>query len=174
MQIRPRLADDLPAVERLADLIRRIDGYPGYLPGSLRDFLVTDDALGAWVAEQEEIIVGHVALHRRSWGEVMRVASESMGLEDGQLAVIARLFVIPEARQQGVGLHLLNSATAEAWRLGRRPILDVVANLAAAVRLYERAGWKIIGTVEFRHPDGRRLPEHVFAGPLPGSYRGSA
>ncbi len=51
---------------------------------------------------------------------------------------------------------------AEAEKLGRYPILDVDAELLAAVSLYERKGWLRVETVQFPLPDGRILREHVY------------
>ena len=161
------MEDDLAAVEALAEMVHRHDDYPTYLPGNLRDFVVSDDTLEAWVAEQGQQIVGHAALHASSWPGVMKLVYDSTGLGAGQLAVVARLFVSPSARHRGVGHALLDAATAEAWKLGRRPILDVVTTLSAALRLYEKAGWRRIGTVQFQVPGGRSVPEHVFVGPVP-------
>jgi GNAT superfamily N-acetyltransferase len=165
MLVRPRTDIDLPELERLATLVHNRDGYPAYLPGEIREFLVSQHALGAWVAESNDEIVGHVALHSRSWGGVMRAARKATGVGEASLAAVARLLVSPSARRQGIGHALLEAAAAEACRLGRRPILDVDTTLAAAVSLYESAGWVRIGTVEFPLPDGRQLTEHIYLGP---------
>ena len=165
MLVRPRVNRDLPELERLAAFVHVRDGYPAHLPGEIGEFLVSQDALGAWVAESNEEIVGHVALHGRSWGGVMEAARQATGLSDASLAAVARLLVSPSARRHGIGRALLEAAAAEACHLGRRPILDVDTTLAAAVSLYESAGWVRIGSVEFPLPDGRQLAEHIYLGP---------
>jgi hypothetical protein len=38
-----------------------LDGYPPYLPTDLAGFLIDADALAAWVSEDDNGIVGHVA-----------------------------------------------------------------------------------------------------------------
>src|SRR5262249_32483707 len=128
----------------------------------VHDFLVSSDAIEAWVAELDGAVVGHVALHNRSWSGVMAAARQHTGRTDEQLAVLSRLLVSPLARSHGLGRALLEAATAKAQSLGRLAILDVVTTYTGAIRLYEAAGWKRVGTVDFPLPDGRSLPEHVY------------
>jgi hypothetical protein len=47
-------------LERLARVVHDRDGYPIYLPTDLQAFLVFADAYGAWVAEQDRQLLGHV------------------------------------------------------------------------------------------------------------------
>ena len=66
MEIRRRTNDDLVRAVDLAELVHELDGYPRYLPGDLRSFLASEDALASWVAVEGSELVGHVALHRRT------------------------------------------------------------------------------------------------------------
>ena len=165
MIIRNRARGDGAALEAMAFLTHRLDGYPKYLPDDLRSFIVNDDALGAWVAEDAGELLGHVALHQRSAPEVMEVARTAAGLDDHRVAVVARLLVSPAARRRGAGRELLGRATAMAARLGRRPVLDVVDEHRGAIALYEDCGWTRVGQVEWALPDGRPLRELVYVGP---------
>jgi len=151
----------------MARAVHDLDGYPVYLPDDLESFLAEDDALGAWVAERGNEIVGHVALHRRSSPEIMALAKEATGLPDGDLAVVARLMVAPSARRAGVGRVLLDTAASQALALGRQPVLDVAVSLRDAVLLYEAAGWARAGPVTVQLPR-LALEELVFVGPAPG------
>jgi len=56
-------------------------------------------------------------------------------------------------------------AAAAATERGLLPILDVWVELRSAISLYEACGWRVLGTVDAALPDGRILPEHVFAAP---------
>jgi GNAT superfamily N-acetyltransferase len=170
---RPRLEEDLDSCEAIAREVHRRDGYPPYLPGDdLRRFLATEEPLGAWVAEEFGTLVGHVALHRRSSAAVMSLATQVLGADAGNLAVVARLLVSPDRRRHGFGRLLLSEATAQATRLGRQPILDVATQFSPAVALYESAGWQRLGTVAV--PLGSpELEEHVYAYPTlrrPGNH----
>jgi GNAT superfamily N-acetyltransferase len=163
--VRHRTDEDLDACVELARVVQDIDGYPPYFPPDLRGFLgafltPSGDVLQAWVAEEAGEIVGHVALHRRSTDPVLTLASEVLG-------VVARLFVSPTARHQGVGQMLLDVASGEAVGRGLFPILDVATQFHDAIRLYERRGWIRAGqvTVVFEE-EGFSLDEAVYLGPV--------
>jgi GNAT superfamily N-acetyltransferase len=165
VRIRRRREADLAECVRLAEVVHAQDNYPLRLPGNIRAFLVSGDAMAAWVAEEDGEVVGHVALHPRSHSEVVHVASEATGLPEDHHAVIARLLVAPRARRQGVGRGLLDVAAAEARARGLRPVLDVVTAYHGAMRLYEQSGWTRAGQITFRFPDGETVEEFVYLGP---------
>lgn len=166
--VRARGEADLAPLEALAREVHRRDGYPPYLPGGdFRRFLAGEEPLGAWVAEESDTLVGHIALHRRSSEAVMSLAAEALGADAGSVAVVARLLVRPGRRRQGIGRLLLSEATGEAVRLGCHPILDVATRFNAAIALYEAAGWQRLGTVAVLLGDVE-LAEHVYSYPAPG------
>ena len=166
MLIRTRRQVDRDTLLRLARQVHDNDGYPIYLPSDLGAFIYSHDALAAWVAESDGEIIGHVALHRSSWDDVMQLARQSTGLADNQLAVVARLLVTATYRRQGVGAALLDHATDHARHLGLRPILDVATVYTPAVGLYERSGWSRLGTVKFPLPEDGTVDEYVFLAPI--------
>lgn len=170
--IRERLPEDGTALESIAFETHAFDGYPKYLPGDLRSFIVDSGALTAWVAEVDGLVVGHVALHPRSVPEVMKIALDATGLREDQVAVLARLLVSPSVRGMGIGRALLEHATTAATRLGRRAVLDVVDDHVSAIALYDRSGWTRVGQVEWNLPDGRPLREFVYVSPGPGPGHG--
>jgi len=167
VEVRDLGRQDLADLERLAEIIHHVDGYPIYLPADLRSFVISPDAHGAWVAVEDGDLLGHVALHRRSWEGVMDLGRRTTGLGDDGLAVVARLLVSPTARRRGLGRALLQVAANNARAMGLRPILDVVATYEAAIRLYETEGWERLGTVQFPLPDGGTVDEHVYLSPIP-------
>lgn len=64
-------------------------------------------------------------------------------LLDPETAEVKRLWVAPSARGAGAGRSLLCELEAAAVGLGaRRAVLDTRVELAAAIRLYTRAGWR--------------------------------
>ena len=169
MNIRSRVDADTDHLVELAQMIRARDAYPRVLLGSLRDFIVSKDALGAWVAVDDEVtagppgnpILGHVALHSRSTTPVMTLASEATGRAHHELGVVARLMVAPSARRMGLGRRLLDVATAAASSKGRLAVLDVVREDRAAIALYDRCGWTRVGQVVVELP-GIVLDEFVY------------
>ncbi len=166
MIIRNRSASDGGALEAIALATHRLDRYPMYLPADLRSFIVNEDALGAWVAEDDSGVLGHVALHPSSAKEVMDLAVLASGVAADRIAVVARLLVAPEARRRGTGRALLEKATQEAARLGRRAVLDVVEDHTAAIRLYEDCGWTRAGQVDWALPGDLPLREFVYLAPI--------
>jgi GNAT superfamily N-acetyltransferase len=162
MVIRARRETDIVRCTELLEAVHASDGYPVNMPAEPSRFFVLPDMLGAWVAESDDRINGHVALRSSSSAPVLELASEATGVEASCLAVVARLFVAPWARRQGVGRALLSAAAGLAWELGRRPILDVVRGAGGAVALYEAAGWRRAGEVCVTFSDGHAMNELVY------------
>jgi GNAT superfamily N-acetyltransferase len=164
--VRPRTDDDLDACVQIAAAVHSLDGYPPYLPdGDFRALLTRPRALAAYVAIDEGHIIGHVALHSARANPAVKLASEALACEVGQLGVVARLFTAPAARGAGVGRALLHAAAHAARVRDLVPILDVWVELKSAIAMYESCGWRNLGTVDAELPDGRVLPEYVFAAP---------
>lgn len=159
---RPRTDADLEGCEQLARVVHDLDGYPPYLPGDLRTFVASPNAIAAWVAEVGSDLVGHVALHPDSSDAVMGCASEVTGQPPDRFGVIARLLVSPAARREGIGRSLLNTATAHAVDCGLRPMLDVATRFDGAIRLYESCGWVRAGIVSVRLDANFTLDEYVY------------
>ena len=65
-----------------------------------------------------------------------------------RLGVVRRLVVHEQAHGHGLGEALLATAVDTAHARGLRPVLDMADNLAAAGRLYERAGFERIGAYD--------------------------
>jgi GNAT superfamily N-acetyltransferase len=162
--VRPRNDDDLDECVRMAEVVHEQDGYPAYVATDLRAFLVTSDALAAWVAEHEGRVIGHVALHRRTLPAVLDAAGSALGLPVEKLGVVARLLVRAESRHLGAGLQLLQTASAEARARGLWPILDVCSRFAPAIALYEGCGWRRVGSVDLVFGEVE-IEELVYVGP---------
>lgn len=169
VELRVRRASDLDACEHLAHVVHAVDGYPPRCADDLRVFVSAADALGAWVAQSEKGIVGHVALHPRSSRAVMALGSAATGRPPEQLCVVARLFVSPTERKAGIGSSLLTLAADAGLARGLWPVLDVATHLNNAIRLYERAGWMCAGQVTVDFHNEAPLEELVYIGPAPGS-----
>ncbi|WP_344490452.1 GNAT family N-acetyltransferase [Nonomuraea monospora] len=129
MNIRTRTAADLAAcVEALAE-VQAADRYPVHWPDDPGAWLTPDGMTSAWLAVEAVeageagVVLGHVALTR--------------DLE------VSRLFVTPAARGRGVAERLLSTVRA-ATPLPLK--LEVSSEGLAAIRFYERSGWRRVGS----------------------------
>ena len=164
MIVRARTDDDLDALAVIAAEVQERDGYPVRWSLDLRKFVASAGALAAWVAVDEEgHVVGHVALNPRSSPAVMARAADVLGHD--RVGVVARLIVAPAARRSGTAALLLRTAADDARRRGLHPILDVVAASLAPRSLYEREGWRDVGTVRAVFGDGFSVVEAVYVAP---------
>jgi ribosomal protein S18 acetylase RimI-like enzyme len=99
------------------------------LDRDLADPLAAYDA--AWVARHDGTLVGSVALRR--------AGDDAFSLQ--------RMYVRPDCRGAGLGARLLTTALDHARTAGARAVhLHTAAAMAAAQRLYERAGFRRTGT----------------------------
>ncbi|MCP2363734.1 ribosomal protein S18 acetylase RimI-like enzyme [Nonomuraea thailandensis] len=123
MDIRTRTPDDLAAcVEALAE-VQAADRYPVRRPDDPGAWLTPDRMAGAWIAVEAGAVLGHVALTLD--------------------AEVSRLFVTPAARGRGVAARLLDTVRAAT----PQPLkLEVSSEGRAAIGLYERAGWRRVGS----------------------------
>ncbi|MCP2330747.1 GNAT family N-acetyltransferase [Actinoalloteichus caeruleus] len=146
VNVRRRTDHDIPACSDVLVQVHATDGYPVEGVGDPVAWLTPPSLLAAWVAEVNGIVVGHVGVSRPAgeaavamWGEHAAAASDSV-------AVLGRLFVLSRARSHSLGERLTRAAMAHAVELGRRLVLDVMEKDRAAIALYERLGWRRIGS----------------------------
>ncbi len=166
MLIRPRADDDLPPLVQALVAVSATDQYPIRWPADPAAWLSPRDALGAWVAERDGVLVGQVVLRRAGEQAPVRLWHAVTGREPGECALISRLFVAVDFRGHGVGRALLDAACAGAVERGLHPVLDVVDDNQAAVRLYQWLGWTHLGSYsEQFYPDGPHHILHCFAAP---------
>ena len=153
MPIRIREAADLLGCVAVLRRVHEISGYPSNWPEDPGGWITPRGMVAAWVAEHGGLIAGHVALVRNVRLDGLLRAT---GLAPGALGGIARLYVDPRVRRQGLAQALLETATNCAVAHGLRPVLDVVADSRPAVALYEQAGWQLAGTqpATWKDPDG--------------------
>lgn len=145
--IRSRREADLDACVVALRAVHLSDGYPHRWPEDPAGWLSPSDLLAAWVAERGERVVGHVTLRARVPEHGAAIWSEATGLPPGRLACVSRLFTAPDARGGGVGAALLRAARERAHAEGRRAVLDVVDTSLEAIAMYERRGWRCVGSV---------------------------
>lgn len=164
---RPREARDLPATVAALAAVHAADHYPLTWPADPAGWLNPTNLLAAWVADDEERLLGHVALCVPEAGGVADLWLATAGTPLEGLAEVAKLFVAPRGRGLGLGAALLARATEEAHARGLRPVLEVLDHDHAARALYERIGWCHVGTLPatWATADGARPLLHAYLGP---------
>jgi GNAT superfamily N-acetyltransferase len=150
--IRPRTEADLPGVAALLVATHHSDAYPVILLSDMEAWGAGTGVLEAWVAVDpsgDGQVVGHVALaDAEADDDATRQWLDATGLPIERLGVVRRLVVHEQAHGHGLGEALLATAVDTAHARGLRPVLDMADNLAAAGRLYERAGFERIGAYD--------------------------
>jgi len=146
--VRPRRPEDL---ERCVALLREVydaDGYPTVWPADPAGWLAGRRALGAWVAEADGALLGHLTLlgtdvtrAHSQWRAALQIPVE-------RVAVVSRLFVSPSARGRGIGGALIGCAEAHAEAAELELVLDVAARNENAIAFYERRGWRRVGRAD--------------------------
>jgi GNAT superfamily N-acetyltransferase len=144
--VRPRDADDLPALATALRAVHERDRYPVRWKADPAAWLTPDGMHAAWVVERGGVPVGHAALAAVDADEPAVPAWErAAGRPVRELLCLTRLFVVLGARGAGVGVALLDTALAHARAQGRTAVLEVSPADGPAVALYRRHGWRDAG-----------------------------
>ncbi|MFE2507532.1 GNAT family N-acetyltransferase [Streptomyces naganishii] len=166
--VRHRADGDLAECVRVLARVHEHSGYPVNWPDRPGEWLTPAALLGAWVAELEGRVVGHVALCRGGASDLAPgVWSARTGADARATAVVGRLFVDPSARGHGIGALLMEAAAEGARDRSLHPVLDVVATDTAARALYERLGWQLLTTVRQRWGPEQLVTVHCYAAAAP-------
>ena len=162
--IRSRTDADLNGCVSALRYIQISEGYPQGI-SDLRQFLSNEKIQKAWVAEHDGTIIGHISTGKVTKDLAVDLWKE-MHPDDDSIAVLSRLFVLPEYRKDGTAVHLVEEAVSANAREGVRLVLWVVVANTAAIRLYDRLGWLRFGTTTYTWEDGTLMPAICFASPL--------
>jgi GNAT superfamily N-acetyltransferase len=146
--IRRRSDQDLDECIRLLRLVHDEDGYPRNWPASPRTWLAPDDQLGAWVGDDGERLLGHVAVAEPDVSPATAVWSAALDVTPAALLRVSLLFVAPFARGRRLGGRLLDAAVRYVVDRGSQPVLEVVSSDRGAVALYTRLGWRQVGRLQ--------------------------
>lgn len=136
LRIRPAEPRDLGALVRLEEAVFPTDRL------TRRDFrhALRSATIDMLVAESGDAVAGYVQIHRR---------------RGATLAHLATIAVEPDQHGGGVGRALADAAETVARAAGcDRLRLEVRADNARAIRLYEAAGYAGIGRVDDYYEDG--------------------
>ncbi|MGP3999582.1 GNAT family N-acetyltransferase [Streptomyces sp. 8N706] len=163
--IRTRTDEDLPAAAAGLVTVHAADGYPVEGVEDPQGWLSPPELLEAWVAEMAGQVVGHVAVSRPQGEEAVSLYLKQAQVSEGQVVVLARLFVLPQARRKAVGEGLAREAASYARRRKLALVGDVMTKDAAAIRLYERLGCQIIGSTIHTYGEGQQTSALCFVAP---------
>lgn len=161
--IRRRSPADLPACIAALQRVHETDSYPSRWPDDPAGWLTPSGEQAAWVAVAGDgEIRGHVLLRRGTSHTLPWMQAEQ--LHPDEVTYLGRLFVAPAGRGSGAGAALLAEALAFARASGWRAALEVAAEAEAAVRLYEREGWRRVATgpAAWQNPQGEHPLMHVY------------
>jgi GNAT superfamily N-acetyltransferase len=157
-QIRDRHAADLHGCVDALTAVYQTSGYPTNWPEVPVRWLIPTGMLKAWVAVAgRTTVLGHVLVRE---GPVDRTT----GRPDVRTAEVARLFVTPQARGQGVAARLLRQASDWAISHSHNLVLEVADHLQPAIALYEANGWHRIDTLvaDWTTPAGAPVTIHRY------------
>ncbi|MCH8611896.1 GNAT family N-acetyltransferase [Arsenicicoccus dermatophilus] len=161
--IRPRRDDDLDELARILVQVHAQNGYPVEGVADPYAWLHLEQPLGAWVAELDGKVVGHVALTEPGpHDHAPRIWAELAGEPVERTAVLGRLFVSPDARGHQLGRRLCHTATAAASAHDRTAVLDVMLKDEAAIATYTSLGWRAIGDFTHHHSMNALEPARAF------------
>lgn len=163
VSIRLRIDTDLDACATALLYIQETDGYPQGI-SDLRKFLASK-VENAWIVELNGHIVGHVSTGPAK-GDLAADFWNELYPGDNAIAVLGRLFVLPESRKDGAARKLVEVAVAANAKNGKRLLLWVVVANQAAIKLYDRLGWVRFGTTTYTYEDGQTMEAICFASPV--------
>ena len=150
ISVRPRRDSDLNTLLPILQRAHSTHRYPVRAAAVRADWLAAPNELAAWVAEHDDAVVGHVALHPTASPEQDAGADDASaqwqratGVGADRLAVVSRL--VTDGCVPGSGTTLLAHAVNAARDAGRIPVL-LVDPSSTALGFYDRRGWHRIGT----------------------------
>lgn len=164
-EVRRRTAADIASCVEALKKVYEADGYPVEGVVDAEAWLFPDGLLQAWVVGDPDDILGHVAISEPRGEAAVEMLLERTSLTTDQIAVIARLFVVPAARRRSLGQYLAAAAMQYAQRRDLRVVFDVMTKDEAAIRLYERSGCVRLGETTHRFGDGQEVPAYCYAAP---------
>ncbi|MEV6221829.1 GNAT family N-acetyltransferase [Nocardia fluminea] len=164
--VRPRTSADMDECARLLIEVHERDGYPVEGVADPVSWLTPSTLVQAWVAELSGSVVGHALVTTPTESDdAAKMWIERDGDGQSDLLVFGRLFVGSAGRNQGVGTWLVRTAMAYGKANSKSLVLDVMEKDQAAIRLYERLGWKNIGTAVHRFGEDQETSAQCYAVP---------
>jgi len=142
MPVRARKEEDLDGCVRALATVHAVDGYPARWPADPIGWLNPSGLAAAWVVGHAGGVTGNVGMVE---GLDDDPALTSTGVSAYRLASVTRLFVVPSARERGVGARLPDQVSRCAAQRGLRLLLDVVDDPILVTHEHCVAGEEPIG-----------------------------
>ncbi|MBK8755787.1 MAG: GNAT family N-acetyltransferase [Actinomycetales bacterium] len=117
--------------------------------------------LAAFVASDEDEVLGHVALMTPSAGETATLRALLGHNPPDDAVMLCRLFVHPRHRNSGIAERLVETARS----VTKSQFLEVLEKDVAAIRLYERLGWTLVGTSSHGYGDDETMLSYWYKAP---------
>lgn len=119
---------------------------------SFENWLVTENELGRFVALCNSVAIAHCGLvgpeqYLRDFLEATNISSVCAN----GFSEITKLFIHPQFAGRSIGSQLVQHTRAYSWSLQYQPALAVLASSKAAIHLYEKVGFSLLGKFEGRH-----------------------
>jgi len=167
IHVRTRTETDLETCGAILRRVHELDGYPVEGVTDTDAWLNPPTLTKAWVATLDHKIAGHVLLTSHTQDDdAARLWQEQSGIPQAAITVLGRLFVDPLARGHDAGSHLMKAALQYATRHNITAVLDVMDKDDAAIRLYERAGWRPIGEASHTFGANQSVRALCYVAPL--------
>ncbi|WP_431899301.1 GNAT family N-acetyltransferase [Nonomuraea sp. bgisy101] len=165
--IRSRTPHDMDGCVEALAAVQRVDRYPVDWPADPARWLTPADLVSAWVALDDEGVVGHVGLSRIPLASLGPALAQAVGASGELVGAVTRLFVTPRGRGHGLARDLLATVRKDAAARGLPLVLDVSDEGQAAVALYERAGWRRVASARARwlNSAGEHALVHSYVSP---------
>jgi diamine N-acetyltransferase len=160
-------AVETPAqIERVAELAREIwlEHYPKIIGREQAEYMIATLQTGQAIAAQMRAGMRYFLLNRvPPEANDLRSAVGYAGVETRAPALfISKLYLLAEARGQGLGQRTLHALSDQARALGLSQLeLTVNRNNTSALRAYERFGMHIAGTQYAEIGGGYAMDDYV-------------
>lgn len=169
LTIRKAVEEDVPAIcemyDHIIELYQRQVKRPGWRKGVYpieADFRDAIRAGAMYVGELDGRMAAGMVV-RQGMDEGYRGAPWLVELEDSRVAVVHTLGVHPELARAGLGLEMVRGALRAAREKGCGTVrLDVLDGNPAAERLYEKAGFRYVGTKQIFYEDTGLADFHLY------------
>lgn len=141
--------------DALNDHLSENTNYAGWIKGVYPTAKTAEDAIGEgtlYVLRMDGAIAGSIILNHEP-ETAYEEAEWNIDADYDEIIVVHTLVVHPRFMRRGVSGRLMEFAREHAASSGMKAVrLDVSAGNIPAIRLYERSGYKYIGTVDLGLP----------------------